>query len=84
MFREGDKVVCIDNSARYMDMRNYMGVNPLKLYTTYTVDKVIYGEHDYNNQVVVGNTCFNVNRFISITDYRKRKLEKICFELKIK
>ena len=84
MFQEGDKIVCIDNSNwdRRNDLHNPFEHNPLNLYETYEVKRVIYGEHEYNHQVVIelhGTIVlsFGFKRFVSLVEFRRIKLNKI-------
>ena len=91
MFQEGDKIVCIDNINwdRTKDMHNPFAYNPLNLYEIYEVKRVVYGEHDYNNQVVIELhnvilLSFAFKRFVLLTEFRKMKIKKICSKLEIK
>ena len=77
MFKIGDKVICIDS-----------GINDvisacLKLNKIYTISKI----------PIYGNTCnieekeyirFSKDRFKSISQIRKEKIDKICSRLEIK
>jgi len=77
-FQKGDKIICInDINDEYVNYK-------LKLYQTYTVDSLTIG---FDNGVVIlinGTRCLvNINRFISLEDFRRMKLEKINSNLKI-
>ena len=84
MFKDGDKIVCIDNGNldRRNDSHNPFDYNPLNLYETYEVKRIVYGEHKYNNQVVIELhrivlLSFGVKRFVSLAEFRRIKLNKI-------
>jgi hypothetical protein len=67
-------------------MHNPFEHNPLKMYGVYEVKRMIYGEHDYNNQVVIELNgtivlSFGVKRFVSFTEFRRNKINKICSRL---
>ena len=88
MFKEGDKIVCIDNSNwdRRQDLHNPFEHNPLTLYETYEVKRVIYGEKKHNHQVIIelyGTVIlsFGYKRFVSLSEFRKMKIKKVCSKL---
>ncbi len=82
MFKVGDKVVCIDDSV----VKGTLIPIHLTLYKTYTVLK-------YNDFYLHRDDCIHIiddnhqnkiyfsNKFISLTEYRRLKLEKICSRL---
>ena len=68
-FQEGDKVICINNKTREFD---------LKLYHEYKIKKINCDEFDntfLQFDDLINN--YNPNRFISIEEYRKIKINKI-------
>jgi hypothetical protein len=79
MFEVGDKIVCINNSTfggQLLD-KSYC----LTLYKTYIIvlkksNKTISIMNDQNLQQPFSN-----ERFISLIEYRKQKLKKICSKL---
>jgi len=73
MFEVGDRVICIDSSN---------SANSLELYKSYYITKVHYiNKYLY---VTINDKTFYPIRFISVLDYRKQKLKKICLKLEIK
>jgi len=81
MFKTGDIVVCIDDSD---DTNSFEPYKNLKKYSTYTVEKC--GNY-YNCISVLLNDIegsFRETRFLSLNEYRKLKLEKICLSQVIK
>jgi len=77
MFKPGDKIVCIKN--------NY-GEHILTVNDTYTVrtceDGFYVGFYYVTIVNMIGMT-FKSNRFISLKEYRKNKLKKICLNQEI-
>jgi len=70
-FKKGDKVVCINN----------VGLHNLKENKIYTVSQIIYS---YDAIKVNGiMSLYTITRFISLIEYKRRKLEKICKKIKI-
>ena len=68
MFKVGDKVVCIND----IDMFN----NEIKLYNTYTIKHLTpHNIFVYFNEIDKSSLC---NNFISLTEFRKQKIKKIC------
>lgn len=85
MFKVGDKVVCVRNGS-LDEINNLFGDKSfcLTLHKTYTVVDIkdvstisIINDNDYYQS-------FNNVRFISLLDFRKQKLEKICSKLEMK
>jgi len=64
MFKKGDIVVCIDVTGEGGDV---------KLYNTYTITDV------YINYILLYDILWasNIKNFISLKEYRKRKLKKL-------
>ena len=75
MFEVGDKIVCIDDS----DTSGH-----LRLYGVYTID--VFTPKMKNIITLKGREFefYNINRFVSLSEYRKIKLKKICLKLEIK
>ena len=71
MFKIGDKVVCV-----------YSGhsLQHLSLYKEYTISKL----SNWDNEIYISNICWAAGRFISLQEYRKLKLEKLCLNQEIK
>jgi len=79
MFKRGDKVVCIDASE---DITPYEPYKNLKKYNSY----IIHDDNFYNTKsVTLTNVkgAFRITRFISIKEYRKLKLNKLCLNQEI-
>ena len=74
MFKIRDRVVCIDNSYLY-------DINLLQLNNIYIIED-IFSYDTANNYIGMilekYNFEFNSNRFISLKEYRKQKLLKLC------
>ena len=74
MFKIRDRVVCIDNSYLY-------DINLLQLNNIYIIED-IFSYDAANNYIGMilekYNFEFNSNRFISLKEYRKQKLLKLC------
>jgi hypothetical protein len=70
MFKTGDKVVCVDNEY-----------SSLELHKVYEITKDWINDKD----VVIShkgiNTLFRSYLFISLLEYRKQKIQKICAKL---
>lgn len=83
MFKEGDRIICIDDSiddnidseSRF-DIRNH-----LKLYDTYIVSQYMnkreYGHFGIVMLEGIRYTIFNTDRFIPFSEFRKMKINKI-------
>ena len=75
MFKIGDKIICIEDSdVRFLELNN--------IYTILDIDiiyAVVYIKNE-NNFI----TDYNIERFISLKEYRKQKLQKICSNQVIK
>ena len=70
LYRVGDKVLCINDNFFKKDLGN------LKKNTIYTV----YGIHTYDGGLRIkelGNVPYLRHRFISLNEWRKKKLKKI-------
>jgi len=71
MYKAGDKVVCIDNEYN----------TSLELHKEYEIIK----EWPYDNNIVINhngiNTLYRESLFISLVEYRKQKIQKICSKL---
>lgn len=79
MFKIGDKVVFVSN---IMLTNKFKFI--LKKYHIYTVCNVI--RNGFRNEVIVDeapSVSFDTTRFVHLTEYRKRKLEKICSKLEM-
>jgi hypothetical protein len=79
MFKIGDKVVCMNPSMN--------GYHDSKLYHTYCVDFVGPDEYFYGYDVNQKSpnrisTLLNNNDFITFSEYRKRKIDKICSNIR--
>jgi len=82
MFKEGNIIVCIDDSN---DTKTFEPYKNLKKYSTYKIES--YGHYYMLNQYIklinIGGN-FRADRFISLKEYRKLKLEKLCLNQEIK
>lgn len=84
MFKQGEKIVFIDDYSLFEDEREYL--SELKLNHIYTVK---YGMTHYSQKQNYGKIiCLMENsnyyysyRFISLKNFRKRKLSKISSKL---
>ncbi len=76
MFKVGDRIVCINDSMAGL----LLEINKIYI-VDFIHDSVLIDVVDtkYNE---IG--YFNKNRFISLLEYRRKKLEKICSKLEIK
>ena len=70
MFKVGDQIVCLNN----IDCENNLKLNKIYIVSTSQLHYIAV-EGIYN--------VLNSNRFISLVEYRKQKLEKICSKLEI-
>ena len=88
MFEIGDKVVCIDNSSLKKmggHWKTYLtNGKAYKILCKSNADLVsIYsGFYIINDRGI--DMIYNNKRFVSLIDYRKQKLKKICGKLEIK
>ena len=81
MFKEGNIIVCIDDSN---DTKTFEPYKNLKKYSTYKIENYSdYYMHKYIKLINIGGN-FRVSRFISLKEYRKLKLEKLCLNQEIK
>lgn len=75
MFKIGDKIICIhDSNVKFLKLNN--------IYTILDIDiiyAVVYIKNE-NNFI----TDYHIERFISLKEYRKQKLQKICSNQVIK
>jgi len=74
MFKIRDRVVCIDNSYLY-------DINLLQLNNIYIIEDIFSydTENNYIGMILEKyNFEFNSNRFISLKEYRKQKILKLC------
>jgi len=83
MFKVGEKIVCINNTVNDNDWQSNLTIG--KQYVVMPVDMSIIPS---KKEVVVKNnegiiSSYYNSRFISVTEYRKLKLEKICSKLEI-
>jgi len=83
MFKVGEKIVCINNTVNDNDWQSNLTIG--KQYVVMSVDMSIIPS---KKEVVVKNnegiiSSYYNSRFISVTEYRKLKLEKICSKLEI-
>lgn len=82
MFKPGDKIVCIDNYFDIISV-NLFGDDQLTFEKVYTVSELMGGgifivlknENDFG---------YSAERFISLKEYRKRKLDKLCLLSRVK
>jgi hypothetical protein len=80
MFKPGDKVVYIDNKLKKFQNNYFLivALNSIDLYKVYTV--FIYDKFESINYIQVEEkprSRYMSDRFISLKEYRKRKLLKI-------
>jgi len=75
MFKPGDKVVCVSNKLVH-------DIIKLPLNVIFTVDSVL----TFNDITLMESNIipFDSNRFVSLKEYRKLKLEKLCLNQEIK
>jgi hypothetical protein len=69
MFKVGDKVVCVNNVWTYGNR------NSLKIGNIYTIEEILL--YSTVHIVVINNIEYRYDRFISLEEDRRRKLEKI-------
>jgi hypothetical protein len=69
MFEVGDKVVCVNNI--WINGNR----NPLKIGNIYTIEEILL--YSTVHIVVINNIEYRYDRFISLEEDRRRKLEKI-------
>lgn len=79
MFKVGDKIVCIDNLDGFTGNK-WLGLTYCKIY-----ENIQYkGPVSFNFVHIINDRnesqSYHVERFISIKEFRKRKLNKICSE----
>lgn len=75
MFKPGEKLICLDDSYSYSTIKLY------NLYTflDYDFDRITYKTYNYNLILVKENEiAWKSDRFMSLKEYRKQKLIKIC------
>lgn len=73
MYKVGEQIVCLNNTEHKHD---------LQLYKSYIITQIIG-----NNGLVQlnhNNCVYGMFRFISLVEYRKQKIKKICSKLEIK
>ena len=76
MFEVGDEIICINPSMN--------GYHDSKLYHIYRVDfvgRTCFYAYDITAKDYQISTLFDFKDFLSLTEYRKKKLEKICSKL---
>jgi len=73
MFKRGDKVICINEKIRkkfnLTESFYLVGSVCSKLESIYSYDLIVIEGERYG---------YNANYFLTIKEYRKQKLEKIC------
>ena len=75
MFKPGDKVVCVDN-------KNVHDFIKLPFDMVFTVE-MTFPTNDIS--LIESNIIpFDYRRFVTLKEYRKLKLEKLCSKLEIK
>jgi hypothetical protein len=88
MFNVGDRVICIDLEHRNCDKNRFYhyDLENLKLYETYIVSNILSTNTEPNSmcQLVMVSGFFDNFRFVSVKEYRKQKLNKICLNQEIK
>jgi len=72
MFKPGEKLVCISN--KYEERRLILN----KIYTFKECDRIKDRILDNNIILEESNIIWRKDRFISLKEYRKQKLQKIC------
>lgn len=81
MFKPGEKIVFVDDYTLFDNEKIYL--DELKIYNIYTAGESLESElvprHIYNNCVRLSenNNIYYNYRFISLKDFRKRKLLKL-------
>jgi len=74
MLKPGDKVICIDNS--YLDDNS---MRKLLLNHIYIIKLCFTYQSDHFNYIILENDFeYHENRFITLKEYRKQKLLKLC------
>jgi hypothetical protein len=83
MFKPGDRVVCICeyDTGRNEDGNKY-DIEKSQIYTISKINKLSDGNIDY--QVYDSFYYWSPKCFISVQEYRKLKLKKLCLNQKIK
>jgi len=79
MFEIGDKVICIDDRLIEGNLLSFLTNG--KVYEI--LDNVEVMTVSVMNDINIPQRCYNW-RFMSIPEYRKIKLQKICTKLEIK
>ena len=81
IFNKGDNVVCVDvQQDDLVDGESRFNIQSLTLYDNYTVNQCIkVPTHDRYIIMLQGikYTIFEANRFVSISEFRKRKINKL-------
>lgn len=70
MYRVGDKIVCIDNklAEHFLILGNVYTITDIKECFVYIKD----------NDNIMWFDIYFLNKFISLKEFRKRKLNRIC------
>jgi hypothetical protein len=76
MFKPGDKIVFINTSKKYDDDFKHQDDEYLKKYETYIIRRT-FSKHP--DMILIENKygAYNIERFVSLKEYRKKKLTKI-------
>jgi len=74
----GDKVICIDYDGQIYTYK-------LEKYKMYTIDDIKYDYSSVRYYIILEEPYrFSPDRFISLKEYRKQKIQKICSSQEIK
>jgi hypothetical protein len=88
MFKVGEKVVCIN--AGEMNVKIFHGilikpkVKQIKENQIYTIKNENAGNDDLSLVEIDDETYYRRERFVSLLEYRRIKLKKICSKLEIR
>ena len=74
MFKNGDKVICVDV---YNDNSKYLIKNNTYTVTKLHSDDVCFIDNKWD-------ALYSIHRFKLLSEFRKRKIKKICSKMEIK
>lgn len=82
MFEIGEKVVCINNGEMRIEKYILPPNDKLYLYRVYNIIQYIKGEDCISLDECGYNNYFDIRRFISLSEYRRKKIIKIKNKIK--
>ena len=86
MFKVGDKIVCINTGEIAVNVPGFgrlrkARIKNIKENQIYTVGNENAGNRDLSLVEIGYDTYYSWERFVSLLEYRKLKLKKICSKL---